>query len=111
SAGGHRDAPERRLAWIAFVPLLRIALIGLVVRAVIRLTRGSSGDLPGRGHGREDREHREPRSRPRPPPRLRKERRGHLHRGARTARRPPAGATVTARPAVRVRPRRPAGSR
>ncbi|WP_344048740.1 SHOCT domain-containing protein [Streptomyces thermoalcalitolerans] len=46
-------------AWITFMPLLWIALIGLVVWAVIRLTRGSSGDFSGRGHGWEDREHRE----------------------------------------------------
>ncbi|RXS73191.1 hypothetical protein EST92_22325 [Streptomyces sp. TM32] len=44
-------------AWMAFLPLLGIALIGFVVWAVIRLTQGASGgprggnrDWEGRGH-------------------------------------------------------------
>lgn len=46
-------------AWMAFMPLLWIALICLAVWAVIRLTHGTSGGASGRSHGWEDREHRE----------------------------------------------------
>ncbi|WP_218639385.1 SHOCT domain-containing protein [Streptomyces sp. IMTB 2501] len=46
-------------AWMAFMPLLWIALIGLAVWAVIRLTHGSSGGTPGPGQGWEGRERQE----------------------------------------------------
>ncbi|GAU69788.1 hypothetical protein SSP35_14_01220 [Streptomyces sp. NBRC 110611] len=47
-------------AWMAFMPLLWIALIGLVVWAVIRLTHGASDGGPSGGsRGWQDREHRE----------------------------------------------------
>ncbi|MGW2741732.1 SHOCT domain-containing protein [Streptomyces sp. NPDC001450] len=49
-------------AWMAFMPLLWIALIGLAVWAVIRLTHSPSGGHPDGSRGREgwaSREHRE----------------------------------------------------
>ncbi|MET7780295.1 MULTISPECIES: SHOCT domain-containing protein [Streptomyces] len=46
-------------AWMAFMPLLWIALIGLAVWAVIRLTQGSSRGRPEPGGGWEGHEHRE----------------------------------------------------
>ncbi|MEV5955373.1 SHOCT domain-containing protein [Streptomyces sp. NPDC051987] len=46
-------------AWMAFAPLLGIALIALAVWAVIRLTHGASGGASGRGRGWEGHEYRE----------------------------------------------------
>ncbi|WP_225094530.1 SHOCT domain-containing protein [Streptomyces sp. CoH27] len=46
-------------AWMAFMPLLWIALICLAVWAVIRLTHSSSAGASGRGHGWEGQQHRE----------------------------------------------------
>ncbi|MEV6112532.1 SHOCT domain-containing protein [Streptomyces sp. NPDC052109] len=46
-------------AWMAFMPLLWIALICLAVWAVVRLTHGSSGGTARRGHGWDGGEHRE----------------------------------------------------
>ncbi|MEV7389733.1 SHOCT domain-containing protein [Streptomyces sp. NPDC091215] len=46
-------------AWMAFMPLLWIVLIGLAVWAVIRLTHGPSGGAGGRGETWEGRERRE----------------------------------------------------
>ncbi|MGW0678070.1 SHOCT domain-containing protein [Streptomyces sp. NPDC002767] len=46
-------------AWMAFMPLLWIALIGLAVWAVIRLTRSSSGGAAGRTNSWEGRAQRE----------------------------------------------------
>ncbi|MFG3294813.1 SHOCT domain-containing protein [Streptomyces sp. NPDC048179] len=46
-------------AWMAFMPLLWIVLIGLAVWAVIRLTHGPSGRPGGRSETWEGRERRE----------------------------------------------------
>ncbi|MGW4567686.1 SHOCT domain-containing protein [Streptomyces sp. NPDC004561] len=46
-------------AWMAFMPLLWIALIALAVWAVIRLTHSASDGTSGRGRGWADSEPRE----------------------------------------------------
>ncbi|WP_046729468.1 SHOCT domain-containing protein [Streptomyces humi] len=46
-------------AWMALMPLLWIALVGLAVWAVIRLTQGSAHGRPEHSRGWESQEHRE----------------------------------------------------
>ncbi|MEU6510332.1 SHOCT domain-containing protein [Streptomyces sp. NPDC046942] len=46
-------------AWMAFMPLLWIALIGLAVCAVLRLTQGPPGGPTHRSHGWEGDKQRE----------------------------------------------------